>query len=100
MAYLIVYLGAGLPRPVRLRADLSYGIYIYHWPTDQVLMLTGAAVLPTVAFVVLSLVTVLLPAAASWFLVEKRSLTRKDFAPLSAWRSRRQAAELVTVMKD
>jgi hypothetical protein len=28
-------------------------------------------------------------------LVEKRSLTHKDFAPLSAWRSRRQAAELV-----
>jgi peptidoglycan/LPS O-acetylase OafA/YrhL len=95
LAYLIVYLGAGLSRPVRLRADLSYGVYIYHWPTEQVLMLTGAAVLPTVAFVALALAAVLLPAAASWFLVEKRSLTHKDFAPLSAWRSRRQAAELV-----
>jgi peptidoglycan/LPS O-acetylase OafA/YrhL len=95
LAYLIVYLGTGLPRPVRLRADLSYGIYIYHFPTEQVLMLTGAAVLPTVAFVVLSLATVLLPAAASWFLVERRSLTQKDFAPLFAWRSRRQATELV-----
>ena len=95
LAYLIVYLGTGLPRPVRLRADLSYGVYIYHWPTEQVLMLTGAAVLPTVAFVALALAAVLLPATASWFLVEKRSLMHKDFAPLPAWRSRRQTAELV-----
>jgi peptidoglycan/LPS O-acetylase OafA/YrhL len=96
LAYLIVYLGTGLPRPVRLRADLSYGIYIYHWPTEQVLMLTVASALPTVAFVIISLATVLLPAAASWLLIEKRSLKQKDFAPLSAWRSRRQPAEVVT----
>jgi peptidoglycan/LPS O-acetylase OafA/YrhL len=95
LAYVIIYLGTGLPRPVRLRADLSYGVYIYHWPTQQVLMLTGAAVLTTAAFVVLSLTAVLLPAAASWYLVEKRSLTYKDWAPLSAWRSRRTIAELI-----
>jgi peptidoglycan/LPS O-acetylase OafA/YrhL len=95
LAYLIVYLGTGLPRPVRLRADFSYGIYIYHWPTEQLLMLSAAAVLPTAAFVALSLAAVLLPAAASWHLVEKRSLTHKDFAPIAVWRSRRQAAELV-----
>ena len=95
LAYLIVYLGTGLPRPVRLRADLSYGIYIYHWPTEQVLMLTSVAMLPTIAFGALALAAVLLPATASWYLVEKRSLTHKDFAPLSMWRSRRQGGGVV-----
>ena len=95
LTYLVVYLGTGLPRPVRLRTDLSYGIYIYHYPTEQLLMLSVAATLPIVPFVALSSAAVLLPAAASWYLVEKRSLTYKDFAPLSAWRSRRQAAESV-----
>ena len=95
LAYLIMYLGTGLPHAVRLRADLSYGIYIYHWPTEQLLMLTSVAALPTAAFIAVSSVAVLLPAAASWYLVEKRALRHKNFAPLSAWRSRQQAGELV-----
>ena len=95
LTYLIVYLGTGLPRPVRLRTDLSYGIYIYHYPTEQLLMLSSAAMLPTVTFVALSLAAVLLPATASWYLVEKRSLAHKDLAPVSAWRSRRRTSELV-----
>lgn len=90
-----MYLGTGLPHAVRLRADLSYGIYIYHWPTEQLLMLTSVAALPTAAFIAVSSVAVLLPAAASWYLVEKRALRHKNFAPLSAWRSRQQAGELV-----
>jgi peptidoglycan/LPS O-acetylase OafA/YrhL len=95
LAYLVLYLGTGLPHAVRLRADLSYGIYIYHWPTEQLLMLTSAAVLPTAAFIAVSSSAALLPAAASWYLVEKRALSHKDFAPLSARRSRQQPAELV-----
>ena len=90
-----MYFGTGLPHAMRLRADLSYGIYIYHWPTEQLLMLSSAAALPTAAFIALSLAAALLPATASWHLVEKRSLTHKDWAPLSAWRSRHQVAELV-----
>jgi peptidoglycan/LPS O-acetylase OafA/YrhL len=95
LAYLTLYLGAGLPHAVRFRADLSYGIYIYHWPVQQLLMVTSAAALPTVAFLAVSLAAALVPAAASWFLIEKHALSHKDFAPVSAWRSRQHDRELV-----
>ena len=66
-----VVLGIGrLPAP-KLPADLSYGLYIYAFPLQQVLSAHG----------VLSLwasMAVTLPfAAASWFLIEKPALRLK-----------------------
>ncbi len=77
-AYVLIWLAAGLSRTVRLRVDLSYGVYIYHWPVAQLLMLTAASKLPIPLFVVTCLVLVVPIALASWFGVERRALRRKN----------------------
>lgn len=78
--YLIVWAGTRFPWPCSMRADLSYGIYIYHWPLFQLLVLTGLGTLPTAAFVPIGLAVVLLPAAVSWYLIEKPALRHKNSA--------------------
>ena len=76
--YLIMWLGTSIPWKVQVRTDLSYGMYIYHYPVLQVLMLTAASQLSTPLFVVLGVLVALVPSAASWFLVEKPALARKN----------------------
>jgi peptidoglycan/LPS O-acetylase OafA/YrhL len=55
----------GLARPGKLPADLSYGLYIYAFPVQQVLAMGGQL------NVVTALAATLPFAALSWFLVEK-----------------------------
>jgi peptidoglycan/LPS O-acetylase OafA/YrhL len=76
--YLIMWLGTSIPWKVHIRTDLSYGMYIYHYLVLQVLMLTSASRLATPLFVVLGVLMTLLPSAASWFVVEKPALSRKN----------------------
>lgn len=77
LAYVIVWAGTRFPWHWSMRADLSYGVYIYHWPLFQLLVLTGIGTLPTAAFVPAGLALVLIPAALSWYLIEKPALGRK-----------------------
>ncbi|QZH57944.1 acyltransferase [Mycolicibacterium farcinogenes] len=78
LAYAVVVSGALLKRfRPQLRNDISYGIYIYGWPVQQLLAMIGLAWLPPgVFFVVATAVTIPL-AAASWFLVEKHAMKLK-----------------------
>ncbi|GAA3718522.1 acyltransferase [Microlunatus aurantiacus] len=84
LAYLLLWLAAGLPRTVKLKVDVSYGLYIYHWPVQQLMMLTLLAQLPTPLFVGISFVLILPVALASWFGIERRALRRKN-APFPSW---------------
>jgi peptidoglycan/LPS O-acetylase OafA/YrhL len=68
----------GLARPGKLPADLSYGIYIYAFPVQQVLASYGQLNLMTAVLAVLPF------AAASWFLVEKPALKLKP-GPRPDW---------------
>jgi peptidoglycan/LPS O-acetylase OafA/YrhL len=77
LAYLYLWAGTSLPA-IRMRTDLSYGVYIYHWPLQQILMLTALAAAPTAVFVPVSIALAVLPAAASWYLVERPALRHKD----------------------
>jgi peptidoglycan/LPS O-acetylase OafA/YrhL len=77
LAYLYLWAGTSLPA-IRMRADLSYGFYIYHWPLQQILMLTALSAAPTAVFVPVSIALAVLPAAASWYLVEQPALRHKD----------------------
>lgn len=85
LAYAVIVSGVLLKRP-RLRNDLSYGMYIYAWPVQQLLAAAGLIWLdPRLFFVVATACTVPL-AAFSWFVVErqamklKRRVRRKELA--------------------
>ncbi len=72
LAYACVTTGALLKVPaLRFSNDLSYGTYIYGYPTQQLLVLAGAAQVGVPWFLVLSIAAVLPLAMASWFLIEK-----------------------------
>jgi peptidoglycan/LPS O-acetylase OafA/YrhL len=77
LAYLFLWFGVVFPWPWSMRADLSYGLYIYHWPMLQLLALTALGSLPTAVFLPAGLAITLLPAALSWYLVEKPALSHK-----------------------
>ena len=68
----------GLARPGKLPADLSYGVYIYAFPIQQVLAAYGQLNLATAVLGVLPF------AVASWFLVERPALKLKP-GPRADW---------------
>jgi peptidoglycan/LPS O-acetylase OafA/YrhL len=63
-----------LTPPIRLRDDLSYGVYILHFPIIQSLIALG--VTSSTSLVVASLGLTLTSAFAMWHLVERRFLVR------------------------
>lgn len=78
LAYLLICLGALIKVPaLRLRNDVSYGVYIYAFPVQQLLAIVGAGALGVPAFAVLSFLATLPLAVASWFLVERPALRLK-----------------------
>lgn len=78
LAYAIIVSGALLKSSrLRLRTDLSYGVYIYAFPTQQLLAVCGLARLQPVAFFLVAAAATLPVAAASWFLIEKPSMALK-----------------------
>ncbi|MCV7030085.1 acyltransferase family protein [Mycobacterium sherrisii] len=79
LAYAVVVSGALMHNPrLRLRTDLSYGVYIYAWPIQQLLVICGLGFLPPVPFTVLAALSTLPLAALSWFQIEKRALSLKS----------------------
>ncbi|MCI2239851.1 acyltransferase family protein [Kineococcus sp. TRM81007] len=91
-AYLFLWAAVRLPLRQDPRWDLSYGLYVYHWPIQLLLALAGAAALGTAGFVALSLLLACAAAAASWLLVESPALRLKDAAWVEAPLPRRRTA--------
>lgn len=78
LAYAVIVTGALLRhKRLRLRTDLSYGVYIYAFPTQQLLAALGLVFLNPIVFFVISTLATLPLAALSWFLVEKRAIALK-----------------------
>ena len=67
---------AGSCFTVRLKTDLSYGIYIYSFPCQHLLFALGVASLPVAVFIVASLLLSAGCAWLSWTLVERPALGR------------------------
>ncbi|WP_116112021.1 hypothetical protein [Austwickia chelonae] len=67
-----------------LRWDLSYGVYVYHWPIATILTTAGSGALPVVAHLVLLMTGTAAVSALSWLAVERPALRRKDAALLFA----------------
>ena len=82
LAYLCIWLGATLPfHSVGRTTDLSYGIYIYAFPLQQLLAVDGLAGTNPVVFMVASILLASTVAWASWHLVERRAMALKDWSP-------------------
>lgn len=84
LAYLLLVAGAVFRRP-RLRNDISYGVYVYAFPVQQ--MLAVAGIRDVVWSAVLGIVCTVPLAAASWFLVERPAMSllkRRRRAPAPA----------------
>lgn len=78
-AYVLMSLGIRLPLSrIGSRNDISYGLYIYAFPVQQVLacVFTGSA-LPLWAFLAMSLGATLPLAWASWLIIERPALRAK-----------------------
>ena len=75
VAYGVFCLAFRAPLPRIERTDLSYGLYLYGWPMQQLALLAGAASVAANTLVATALA--LACAAASWFLVERPALRWK-----------------------
>jgi peptidoglycan/LPS O-acetylase OafA/YrhL len=69
-------LGVGSLFALRLKADLSYGIYIYSFPLQQLMVAAGMGASSVWVFFILSALISAVFAGVSWFAVEKRTLHR------------------------
>lgn len=78
-AYLCLVAACWLPfHRVGGRVDLSYGVYVYAWPVQQVLFATGLTVVVGPGVYLLAVLGIVLPlAAVSWFVVEAPALRLK-----------------------
>jgi peptidoglycan/LPS O-acetylase OafA/YrhL len=77
LAVLLLGLGAAPSRNWTTRTDLSYGVYIYAYPVQQLLVLLGTASWGVAVNSVLVLLLTLPLALLSWTLVEKPALRAK-----------------------
>jgi peptidoglycan/LPS O-acetylase OafA/YrhL len=77
LTYVLIVSGALIRhRWLQLPTDLSYGVYIYGFPIQQLLLVAGLGVHPML-FALISLAATLPVAALSWFLIEKPALNLK-----------------------
>lgn len=75
IAYALLWLSTVLPSPpIARRHDISYGVYIYAFPIQQLLVYAGVHRLGLVAYDVLAALTTAAVAVLSWRLVERPAL--------------------------
>ena len=77
LAYLLLWAGAASPGAIRKigsRNDLSYGMYLYAFPAQQLLVVAGLTRLSPALFASASVLATLPLAAASWFAIERPAM--------------------------
>lgn len=74
LAYLALAFGAVSPIRWGSRRDLSYGVYVYAWPIQQLLVLAGFAAFGAPVFIAATIALVLPMAWLSWTCVERPAL--------------------------
>ena len=81
LPYVVLYAAMHLPmRNFDRRLDLSYGLYIYAFPIQQILTIYGLNALGFTAYFLTTFIIVLAFAGASWIAVERRCLSLKNVA--------------------
>lgn len=80
LAYLVLWLGVRLPlQAVGARNDISYGVYIYAFPVQQILAILGVQRAGPAVFALASVLASLPFAALSWFAVERPARRLRRF---------------------
>lgn len=82
LTYLLLYLGAVVPVAVGRRNDISYGIYMYGYPVEELVRLLHLG--SQAIFIAVSILGTVPLAAASWWLVER---------PAMRWRREKAVAQ-------
>lgn len=78
LAYPLLWLGIHLPlHMVGARNDYSYGVYVYAYPVQQVLVVWGVNRWGYWPYTLLAVVAIVPFAVASWWVVEKHALRLK-----------------------
>ncbi|WP_255569908.1 acyltransferase [Erwinia sp. S43] len=65
---------------VKFIGDISYGIYLYHWPIIQLLIFLGVYTFNAFLGLLLTIILTLIASYISWNLLEKRFLQRTKFS--------------------
>jgi peptidoglycan/LPS O-acetylase OafA/YrhL len=81
LAYGLLWLAIRLPVRVGMRTDVSYGLYIYAFPVQQLVLWFGAASLGWPWSAALGVLATLPLAFASWYGVERWALRLKGWSP-------------------
>jgi len=77
IAYLLLYIGSVVPCPRLIqRHDISYGVYVYAWPVQQLLVFTGVHQHGVALYDILVLAGTVPFAVASWLVVERPAMRR------------------------
>ena len=66
------------------KTDLSFGLYIYAWPVQQLVLVSAGPAIPVWGHLIISIAISLLFAALSWWLIEKPALSLKSRIKRSA----------------
>ncbi len=98
IAYLVAFIGlCPIPKlPVYSRGDYSYGIYLYAYPLQQLLVMVFPGIAVLVHFV-LSIVAVTCVAMCSWHIVEKPILSARRKFSYTAHKGDNDKLELVNI---
>ncbi len=81
LGYVLLVLGGRLPIRLGARNDISYGVYIYAFPVQQMLALSGGHALGVLGFAAVSTVLTIPLAWASWKLVEQPAMKLRRLVP-------------------
>lgn len=85
LAFALLWLGARLPIRAGTRNDISYGLYLFAYPLQQLMIIAGvAAAVGSLGFAVLSVAVTVPVAWASWLIVERPSMRLRRIVPAVA----------------
>ncbi|WP_322859527.1 acyltransferase [Mycobacterium europaeum] len=100
LAYAVIASGALLrTKRLRLRTDLSYGVYIYAFPIQQLLVICWPGKPNAVAHAIVATIATLPLAALSWFLVEKPAMSLKSRL-LRKWAAEEEAVAATDLIAE
>lgn len=81
LVYLVLWLSTAVPLRWGSRTDLSYGMYLFGFPSQQILAVAGLAAAGWWVFTGAAILVALPFAVACWFLVERPAMRFRDWRP-------------------